>query len=84
MFVFVVALGCWWHCITKCLDIGKPHIEGLVQGRRNPIANALELRCSRTKPSIYVYTEPDKHRQNKCKRLFTDICEIHVCNVDKG
>ena len=29
--------------------------DGLVQERRNSIANALELRLSYTKPSIYVF-----------------------------
>ena len=31
------------------------HIDGLVQERHNPIANALELRLSCTNPSIYEF-----------------------------
>ena len=33
----------------------KKNIDGLVQGRRNSIANALELRLSCTNPSICYY-----------------------------
>ena len=33
--------------------IWPPHFDGLVQERRDSIANALELRLSCTKPSIY-------------------------------
>ena len=32
-------------------EISNPQIDGLVQERRNSIANALELRLSCTKPS---------------------------------
>ena len=31
------------------------HIDGSVQERRNPTANALELRLACTNPSIYTY-----------------------------
>ena len=39
-----------------CYCVGN--IDGLVQERRNSIANALELRLSRTNPSTY-------HSQNQ-------------------
>ena len=34
------------------------YIDGLVQERRNPIANALELRLSCTNPSIWEMSRP--------------------------
>ena len=38
-------------------DTGRFHIDGLVQERRNSIANALELRLSVTNPSIFEYLD---------------------------
>ena len=35
-------------------SINDPYIDGLVQERHNPIANALELRISCTNPSILL------------------------------
>ena len=44
----------YWNLIliekSSCCN---PHIDGLVQERRNSIANALELHLSCTKPSIF-------------------------------
>ena len=44
----------------SCLDIDWVYIDGLMQERRNSIANALELRLSCTNPSIsyLVWTWP--------------------------
>ena len=43
-----------WHKGEYWIDSGKfSHIDGLVQERRNSIANTLELSLSCTKPSIY-------------------------------
>ena len=39
-----------WHNGT----VYQEYIDGLVQGRRNSIANALELHLSCTKPSLYA------------------------------
>ena len=38
----------------KNLDMSNHHIDGLMQERRNPIANALELRLSCTNLLIYA------------------------------
>ena len=37
------------------------HIDGLVQERRNSIANALELRLSCTNPSIFEFCDKVSH-----------------------
>ena len=39
-------------------DVSCLHIDGLVQERRNSIANALELRLPCTNPSIYTHCLP--------------------------
>ena len=39
-------------CIQIWSHLYNKHFDGLVQERRNSIANALELRLSRTNPSI--------------------------------
>ena len=59
--------------LTECFDnyfvwlrkslkvfLNQLHIDGLVQERRNSIANALELRLSYTNPSIFSYTYTSK------------------------
>ena len=39
---------------VKCITFsGSVYIDGLVQGRRNSIANTLEVRLSWSNPSIY-------------------------------
>ena len=40
-------------CICICIYVMNDKIDGLMQERRNSIANALELRLSCTNPSIY-------------------------------
>ena len=40
---------------TPYFEICRDHFDELVQERRNPISNALELRLSSTNPSIYCY-----------------------------
>ena len=54
------------------VNVRYNHFDGLVQERRNSIANALELRLSCTNPSI-------------CDRAFYRILmdEMH-CNINKG
>ena len=50
----------------KSIITSNSYIDGLVQERRNSIANALELRLSCTNPSIYAIsniTTLAKHRQ---------------------
>ena len=42
-----------WHHLKVRGRISELHIDGLVQERRNSIANALELRLSCTNPSTY-------------------------------
>ena len=39
----------------------RNHIDGLVQDRRNSIANALELRLSCSNPSIYIHVNNIKY-----------------------
>ena len=47
------------HAIPVLInDIKWQYIDGLMQERRNSIANALELRLSCTYPSIYIFTFP--------------------------
>ena len=41
-----------WTCVDRVL---KHHIDGLMQERRNSIANALELRLSFANSSIWPY-----------------------------
>ena len=41
------------HDISASCTIKRKHVDGLVQERRNFIANTLELRLSCTNPSIY-------------------------------
>ena len=44
------------HAKEQMLQIRRLYFDGLVQERRNSIANALELHLSRTNPSIlYMY-----------------------------
>ena len=69
------------------------HINGLVQEKRNSITNALELRLSRTNPSIYnivqVYTSNGlRHLYwdwtqtcKLCKRWKWIYYEINQCRV---
>ena len=42
----------WWPAIQLPVE----YIDGLAQERRNPIANALDLRLSCTHPSILCWT----------------------------
>ena len=44
----------WHHDICRCPG-ARPHIEGLVQERRNSSASAMGLRLSCTNPSILGY-----------------------------
>ena len=45
-----------WLCVSQFDAETYPwYIHGLVQEKYNPILNALELRLSCTKPSIYIY-----------------------------
>ena len=52
-----------WYKVGICLDLWN-HIGGLVQERRNSIANALGLRLSCTNPSIYHVDELVQERCN--------------------
>ena len=49
----------YWMLFTErfffCYRLYRCYIDGLVQEKRNSIANALELRLSCTNPSIYLY-----------------------------
>ena len=47
--ILVLAFSVWFHKEFHMVC----HIDGLVQERRNSIANALELRLSCTNPSIW-------------------------------
>ena len=55
-------------------------IYGLMQGRRNPIANALELRLPCTNPSIWYINhmsplKTDTYNWNKSKQYKTIYCQ---------
>ena len=47
-----IYLGCQY--LSNSLRPGDAYIDGLMQERRNSIANALELRLSCTNPSNYI------------------------------
>ena len=60
------------------LVVVNKHIDGLVQERCNSIANALKLRLSYTKPSIFSI--PDQYMMLKFREsLFyiTNLCETN-------
>ena len=63
------------------------HINGLMQERRNFIANALELRFSCTKPSIYVFSlsldktcpqDLGKKNKNNPNSLIGSYCQMRA------
>ena len=59
----------------------KSYIDGLVQERRNSIANALELRLYCTNPSIYVLALLLAHCVLHCNELYHIIMRIGRVNV---
>ena len=64
--VWLILEVLWYWCLSVCVcmyvsDILQYCINGLVQERRNSIANALELRLSCTNPSVYSSTTKIDH-----------------------
>ena len=57
------------------------HFDGLVQERRNSIANALELRLSYTSPSIYIIIRLILCEKHSIRHLYAHLCTqpYHIC-----
>ena len=66
------------HAIDTCSWHRSPHIDGLVQERRNSIALAMELRLSCTNPSIYSghFAPKDSPRTTHSASMKSELWDV--------
>ena len=63
-----------WSIPSKCVIIQIGKFNGLVQKRRNAIADALGLRLSCINPSIIVPRKSNKLQRSLCRKPCTKCC----------
>ena len=75
----MIKYAAWMYHFLLFFSDSGPDIDGLVQGRRNSIANALELRLSCTNPSTsYIPLSDNRGLESGAIRTQEIFPQIHT------